>query len=317
MSKKRCLIIVGIVVVVVVLLAVLFDTVLANHRPAITALEAEPEKVIPSGNCQIVCNATDSDGDELSYGWSASGGVIAGEGATITWTAPRSQGSYNVTVIVIDSRGGAATDYAIITVKANRPPTINNLIADADWTLPSGSLQVTCDASDTDDDELSYEWSTSGGDITGTGPEVIWTAPEEVGIYNITVVVRDGHGSSDTRTLPVSAVTGQPPVIEMLEITKDRYGHCYLKPYSGGYYVGKEQMYDIECIVTDTTVELFYEWSCTGGEISGEGPLIVWTAPDTSVKITVTVIVSDITGNMVSKNVLLNVVSCSTCTFHC
>jgi hypothetical protein len=317
MSKKRCLIIVGIVVVVVVLLAVLFDTVLANHRPAITALEAEPEKVIPSGNCQIVCNATDSDGDELSYGWSASGGVIAGEGATITWTAPRSQGSYNVTVIVIDSRGGAATDYAIITVKANRPPTINNLIADADWTLPSGSLQVTCDASDTDDDELSYEWSTSGGDITGTGPEVIWTAPEEVGIYNITVVVRDGHGSSDTRTLPVSAVTGQPPVIEMLEITKDRYGHCYLKPYSGGYYVGKEQMYDIECIVTDTTVELSYEWSCTGGEISGEGSLITWTAPDTSVKITVTVIVSDITGNMVSKNVLLNVVSCSTCTFHC
>jgi len=128
-------------------------------------------------------------------------------------------------------------------------------------------------------------------------------------------VVRDGHGSSDTGTLPASVAPEQPPTIEDLLITKDRYGHCYLKKYSGGYYVGKEQMYDIECIVSDTGIELFYEWSCTGGELSGEGSLVTWTAPNTSGKVTVTVIVSDIAGNMVIKNLVLNVVSCSTCTF--
>jgi hypothetical protein len=315
MSKNKCLVIVGVVVVIVVLLAILYNTVLANHRPIITSLEAQPERVTPRGSCQIVCNATDPDGDELVYGWSASGGGMTGEGATITWTAPASVGAYNATVTVVDGHGGGVVEHVTITVRANRPPTINSLTADADWTTPSGSLQIMCDATDTDHDELSYEWSVTGGDISGTGLEVVWTAPEQVGVYNITVKVTDAHGSSDTRSLPASVATGQPPIIEELAITKDRYGHCYLKKYSGGYYVGKEQMYDIECIISDAGSGLVYEWSCTGGEISGEGPLIAWVAPTTVGKVTVTVIVSDITGNMVSKNIILNVVSCSTCTF--
>jgi hypothetical protein len=313
MNKKRYLIIIGIVAAAVAL-TILFYTMLANHRPAITGLAVEPERVLPSGSCQIVCNATDPDGDELSYGWSANGGGITGEGATVTWTAPSSVGSYNVTVMVIDSRGGGVTDYVIITVRTNRPPTINSLEAEAPWTTPSGSIQVTCNASDTDGDELSYEWSASGGDIIGTGPEVIWTAPEETGIYNATVVVTDGYGGSDTRTLPISVAPEQPPIIEALLVTAE---HCYLKTYSWGYKVGKEQMYDIECVIADAGTELFYEWTCDGGEISGEGSLITWTAPNPSVStdVTVTVIVSDIAGNMASKNVIFEVVSCSTCTF--
>jgi hypothetical protein len=127
-------------------------------------------------------------------------------------------------------------------------------------------------------------------------------------------VVTDGYGSSDTRTLPVSVAPEQPPVIEELRITAD---HCYLKESFAGFYVGKEQVYDIECIVADTGIELFYEWSCTSGEISGEGSMTTWTAPDTSGKITVTVTVSDIAGNMAGKNLVLNVVSCSACTFEC
>ena len=314
MSKKRYLVIV-VIVAVAVLLSILFDTLLANHRPAITSLEAEPEKVLPSGSCQIACNASDRDGDELSYNWSASGGEINGEGATVTWIAPNSVGSYNVTVTVTDGRGGEVTDYVTITVKTNRSPTITSLAADADWTIPSGTLQVTCNATDPDGDELSYEWSTSGGDISGTDAAVNWTAPEEVGIYYVTVVVKDGHGISDTRTLPTSVATGQPPIIEALLVTKDRYGHCYLLTYYWGYKVGKGKKYDIECIVSDTNGEVSYNWSCTGGELSGEGSLITWTAPDTVVEVTVTVTVSDIGGNMASKNVILDVVSCSACTF--
>jgi hypothetical protein len=211
-------------------------------------------------------------------------------------------------------------EWVTITVRANEPPTITSLIADAVWTTLSGSLQVTCTASDPDGDELSYEWAATAGAITGTGAAVNWTAPEEVGIYDITVVVKDGHGSSATDLLLISVVTGQPPIIEQLLITKDRYGHCYLKKYSGGYYVGKEQKYDIECIVSDVGIELFYEWSYTGGEISEvseDGSMISWTAPDTSGYVTVTVTVSDIAGNMASKDIILNVVSCSPCTFGC
>src|SRR5512136_2723756 len=105
MNRKRLVIIIGIVVVAVVV-AVLADAMLANHEPAIISLQADPERVAPSGTVQVVCNATDSDDDELSYGWSADGGAISGEGAAVTWTAPGAVGSYNVTVIVSDNRGG-------------------------------------------------------------------------------------------------------------------------------------------------------------------------------------------------------------------
>ncbi len=319
MNKKRFLVIVGIVAAAIVL-AILLDTMLANHRPAITSLEAEPGRVISSGSCQIVCNASDRDGDELSYNWSAGGGEINGEGATVTWTAPHSEGSYNVTVTVSDGRGDKVMKQVTIEVRANTPPAITSLIADAVWTLPSGSLNVTCDASDPDGDELSYEWTASGGDISGTGPEVIWTAPEEVDIYHVTVVVTDGHGSSATDSLSISVASEQPPNIKALLVTKDRHGHCYLKTYSWGYKVGKGQKYDIECIVADVGIELFYEWSCDSGEISEiseDGSMITWTAPNPSgsVDVTVTVIVSDIADNMASKNIILNVVGCSTCTF--
>ena len=115
MNKKRWLVIMGIVAAAV-LLSILFYTMLANHRPAITSLEAEPERVLPSGSCQIVCTASGRDGDELSYNWSASGGEINGEGATVTWTAPNSEGSYNVTVTVTDGRGGEVMNQVTITV---------------------------------------------------------------------------------------------------------------------------------------------------------------------------------------------------------
>ena len=316
MNRKKYLIIAGIVVAAV-LLAILLDAILANHIPAITSLEAVPEKVVTSGSCQIACNASDLDGDELSYEWSATGGEINGEGDTVTWTSPNSAGSYNVIVCVADGRGGeVAKQVAITVVRVNMPPTITSLVADADWIKPSGTLQVTCTAVDLDGDKLSYEWSTDRGDIFVTGNEVIWTAPREVGIYGITVVAKDGYGGSAMDSLAISVATQQPPTIEALLITKDRYGHCYLKEYSGGYYVGKEQKYDIECIVEDVGIELFCDWSCDGGELSGEGSMITWTAPNTSGKITVTVTVSDIAGYMVSKSISLTVVSCSTCTFR-
>jgi hypothetical protein len=315
MNTKRFLIIIGIVAAIVVLVVV-FDTILANHRPAIASMDA-PERVVPSGSCQIVCNATDGDGDELSYSWSASAGQLDGEGATVTWIAPNLVGSYNCTVTVSDGRGGEVVQQVTILVRGNRSPDIASLAADADWTLPSDILQVTCTASDPDDDQLTYEWMASGGNISGTGETVHWTAPQEVGICNITAVVKDSHGSSDTRTLRISVATGQPPIIEQLLITKDRYGHCYLKKSGEEYLVGKEQMYDIECIVADVNSWVSYNWSCDGGEISGEGSMVTWTAPNTSTEVAVTVIVSDMAGNMASENMILNVVSCSRCTFGC
>jgi len=316
--NKRWLVTI-VIVAAAVILAIILNTMLANHRPAIIGLDAHPEKIVPLGSCQIVCTASDADNDELSYNWSASGGEINGEGDTVAWIAPDSAGSYNVTVKVTDSRGGEVRDYVIIEVRANEPPTIISLVADADWTLPSGNIQVTCTASDPDGDELSYEWTADGGDISGTGTVVNWTAPQEIGVCNITVVVKDGYGQEDTKSVILSTSTGTPPTIEDLIVTAE---HRYLKENGTGYdyKVGKEQDYDIKCTVSDPSVGVSYNWSCEDGEISSiseDGSTITWTAPDkTSVEIAVTVIVSDVADNSVSKSTVLYVVPCSTCTFR-
>jgi hypothetical protein len=195
----------------------------------------------------------------------------------------------------------------------NRQPVISSLTAEAEWIAPLGSLQVTCNASDLDGDELSYNWSASGGHITGTGPEVTWTAPEEIGGYGITIVVDDGQGGNDTGSLILIAANGTMPIIENLIVTAQE--PKYLKETSYGYKVGKGKNYDIECIASNTSGELVYQWLCNGGEISGEGSTITWTAPDTSGYFTVTVIVFDVAGNMDNESIVFEVASCTSCEF--
>jgi len=195
----------------------------------------------------------------------------------------------------------------------NYPPIIDSLEAEADWAPPSSSIQVTCNASDRDGDELSYDWSASRGNITGTGPEVTWTAPEEIGVCDITVVVDDGQGNNDTGSLTLITANGTLPIIENLIVTARE--PKYLKETSWGYKVGKEKEYDIECIAFNTSGELVYEWLYDGGEISGEGSMITWTAPDTACDVTVMVIVFDVAGYMDNESIFFEVVSCSSCVF--
>jgi len=199
------------------------------------------------------------------------------------------------------------------TTVINRLPTITSLEADAEWIAPLGSVQLTCIASDPDGDVLSFQWTATGGDISGTGAVATWTAPEEVGMYDITVVVDDGQDGKDTAFLTLITSNGPPPSIENLVVTARE--PKYLKTTTTGYKVGKTKEYYIECIASRASGELVYEWSCSGGEISGVGSNITWTAPDTSGDVTVTARVVDGAANWVSKNVVFEVVDCSPCEF--
>jgi len=91
-------------------------TVLApNNPPVIESLSTDCPRVKPAGTGTITCVASDPDGDELTYTWSAERGAISGSGATVTWTAPSEFGNYLITVTVSDGRGGEVTDSQVTT----------------------------------------------------------------------------------------------------------------------------------------------------------------------------------------------------------
>ena len=174
-----------------------------NQPPIISSLTAEKE-VNSLSESQIICEATDADGDILSYQWSADGGTIKSEGSTITWVAPDTAGNYTVRVTVTDGNGGEANNSTTIAVidKPNQPPTITSLTRDGklpdednrirQWT----TVTIQCNSEDPDGDELSYMWRATGGKITGEGNTVGWTSPGVNGDYTITVVVNDGRSGS-------------------------------------------------------------------------------------------------------------------------
>jgi len=174
----------------------------ANQPPVISSLTAGAGRVNPSDSCQVKCVASDPDGDELSYTWSADGGSISGEEPVVTWTAPAVPGDYTIAVKVTDGRGGEATTQLTIGVAVNQPPVIS-LTSEPQTVKKAMTSAIKCIASDPDEDKLDYIWSASGGNITGEGPAVTWVAPNAYGTYTITVTVTDGRGGQATESINI------------------------------------------------------------------------------------------------------------------
>jgi hypothetical protein len=190
-------------------------------------------------------------------------------------------------------------------------PTITGLTAQAGWVVPGGSLRVTCSAADPAGTGLTYQWAASGGTVAGVGAVVDWTAPQVVGMYDLTVTVTNAQNRQSTETLALVVSNGPPPVI--LSLTPAARDHKYLKTIPRGYMAARTFEYDLTCVATAASGEPAYQWSTNGGEISGEGSTVIWTAPDRDGRFTVTVRVSDTEGNWVRQSIEFDVVDCEAC----
>ena len=177
----------------------------------------------------------------------------------------------------------------------NQPPVITSLTASAGLVSPSGSCQVRCVASDPDRDELNYTWSASG-DISGEGSVATWTAPSAPGDYTIAVKVTDGRGGEATEQLTISVAVNHPPRIVSLTSEFEQ--------------VRKAMATAIECTASDPDEdELNYTWSASGGNITGEGPVVTWVSPNAFGEYTITVTVNDGRGGQATESIEI-IVSC-------
>jgi hypothetical protein len=167
-----------------------------NYPPRIKSLDADTTTVIFGSNTTIYCTASDRDNDPLSCTWKASGGIISCCGKEVEWMAPDLEGTYVITCLVDDDNGGQDTDSVNIEVveSINHVPVISSLTANPKKIYLGAMTQLTCIATDPDDDTLSYIWTSTYGTIIGDDSIVTWTAPENEGYYYVSCIVDDGRG---------------------------------------------------------------------------------------------------------------------------
>jgi len=200
----------------------------ANQPPQVSSLTPAQTQVPPSSIIEVRCDASDPDGDALTYDWSSTGGTFSGTGNVVSWAAPEQYGNWDIIVTVKDGKGGTTQASVTLGVVQNQDPVISSLAADPITVLPQSRSTVTCIASDPDGDPLTYSWEASQGEITGVGKTVTWIAPDREGWFTITVTVDDNKGGLSVSTVSVAAErtvmtkTFTPVANETGTVTSDR-----------------------------------------------------------------------------------------------
>jgi hypothetical protein len=87
--------------------------VVENRPPFIMQLVADSWSSVAGTNTMIgidiTCEASDPDGDTISFSWEANEGTITGTGREVQWLIPAEFGRYVIEVTVNDGKGGKSS----------------------------------------------------------------------------------------------------------------------------------------------------------------------------------------------------------------
>lgn len=182
--------------------------------------------------------------------------VITPSSGTITYTLNK---------MMID---GVVVDYRSGQVVSNYPPRIKSLAADRTIILLGEDANIYCTAEDRDNDSLSYLWFASSGIINGSEANVVWSAPNITGSYNIFCSIEDVYGNqvSDSINIEVVEYINQSPIINSISSDPRKI------------HIGTSSQLVCSAIDPDGD-ELSYSWSSLQGSFSGNGSQIMWTSP--------------------------------------
>ncbi|MGB6200493.1 MAG: hypothetical protein WBF35_13190 [Candidatus Acidiferrales bacterium] len=112
-----------------------------NHPPVISC-SADRSSVFIGEKVHITANASDPDGDTLTFTWQTNGGQIVGTGSTVDLdTTGVAAGNYTVTGRADDGRGGAADCTVAVEAKTPPPPPQASKLGECLFS-PAGSPRV-------------------------------------------------------------------------------------------------------------------------------------------------------------------------------
>ena len=196
--------------------------------PPTASCSASPTEVFPGDPVNAnISTQNFNPKHTLTYKWGSTGGKITGTGTTgsvdTTGLAP---GSYTVTGSATDAKekkNNVASCSAGFTVKArpNYPPTATCSVRPNAIAI-NQSATVNIDATSPESRPLTYAWTSTGGQLSGSGTSATLTATNADAGNTITVTgtATDDHGLSTSCTASVTV-----PAMEKVKEVED-WGEC-------------------------------------------------------------------------------------------
>ncbi len=191
-------------------------------EPPTAACSVTPSSVYAGSNDTVAVhvNASSPDNLPLTYNYTASGGAVDGTGPDARWNSSGvNPGSYTVSVKVDDGKGGTASCVADIKVeeRPHHPPTVS--VSANPATIKAGERSaIACNATSPDNLPLTYNYSASGGQVTGNGAQAQFDSTGvQPGTYSVKCEATDSRGDKGDGSANID-VQQQPPPPEMVRL---------------------------------------------------------------------------------------------------
>jgi outer membrane protein OmpA-like peptidoglycan-associated protein len=270
---------------------------LRRNDPPTVSCNAAKRSILQEDSVDVRASAIDPEGDKLTYAWSATGGTISGSGEAVKYEAGNvAPGKYSVKVDVTDEKDHTVSCTTEIDVaKRNYPPTVA-LQINPQTVTQGETANVRANASDRNNDPLTYSWTVNGEKLAATDPAIVFGSEGRApGDYTVAVSVSDGEASADASgKITVLRKPNVPPTISCPSAPAD---------------VASGQSVALNAAGNDPDGgSITYSWSSSVGRISGSGNSVAFDS--TGVKAgsySVTATVTDDRGGKASCSVQVNV----------